>query len=389
MKLVPLVVLLAAGTFGGAVWAGDLPNGGVVAVGAASVTAGANSLVINQSSNRAVINWNSFSVGAGNTVQFVQPGARSAVLNRVVAANPSMIYGSVTANGQVFLVNPNGIFVGPGGTIHAAGIFLSTGDIANGDFVAGSIRFEPPPASSAVVVRGGELIATDRIEIGSDRINIASATLDATNAIEFSATGMLNIADVQFHTNSLRLDPAEIHIALPSPMASLPPLLQTPSVTAALTTNLVFSPASLPFVAPPTVTTAGGNLTVGGGSITIAGSSGSLSLTTGGTPPLSGAAAPTGIVTIGGGNITLGGGGTVASGNPVGGPLAPAGGSISLGGAPSIAPSASNQPLATAPTPAPSRPSPAAVRLATTGGLVDGAVTVRMSLVDSSPITLR
>jgi filamentous hemagglutinin family protein len=86
------------------------PQGAVVTGGAAQIVQTTPSrLDINQSSNRAVIDWRSFSVGAGETTNFNQPSSSSLAVNRVTGANPSDIAGHITANGQIVLVNPNGI----------------------------------------------------------------------------------------------------------------------------------------------------------------------------------------------------------------------------------------------------------------------------------------
>lgn len=67
-------------------------------------------LIVNQGTDRAVINWNSFSIANGELTKFVQPSSSSAVLNRVVTANPSAIYGTLQANGNVYLINPGGVW---------------------------------------------------------------------------------------------------------------------------------------------------------------------------------------------------------------------------------------------------------------------------------------
>src|ERR1700739_175672 len=87
------------------------PTGGQVVGGSATIgSAGANGVVINQSSQKAIINWQQFNVGSGQYVQFVQPNSSSVVLNRVTGSNASSIFGDLIANGQVFLVNPNGVY---------------------------------------------------------------------------------------------------------------------------------------------------------------------------------------------------------------------------------------------------------------------------------------
>src|SRR5438445_605180 len=79
-----------------------LPTGGSVAAGSAAISqSGPSHLNVTQSSQNAVVNWQSFSVGQGASVNFAQPNASSAILNRVTGATPSSISGSITANGQV------------------------------------------------------------------------------------------------------------------------------------------------------------------------------------------------------------------------------------------------------------------------------------------------
>jgi filamentous hemagglutinin family protein len=90
---------------------------------------------VNQATDRAIIHWDTFSIGAGNTTTFVQPSSTSAVLNRVVTGAPSELLGTLNANGRVYLINPNGIMVGPSGVVNANRFVASTLDVANGDFL--------------------------------------------------------------------------------------------------------------------------------------------------------------------------------------------------------------------------------------------------------------
>jgi filamentous hemagglutinin family protein len=128
-----------------------LPTNGSVASGAAAIGQSGSALTINQTSSRAVIDWSSFSIGAGNSVTFVQPGAGAAVLNRVTGATPSSIAGRLDANGQVFLVNPNGIAITKSGTVNVGGGFAaSTLAITNRDFNEGRLNFHGGGASASV-----------------------------------------------------------------------------------------------------------------------------------------------------------------------------------------------------------------------------------------------
>ena len=100
--------------FGPAPKAFSLPQGQTVVRGSATFTEQDNTLNINQATPRAIINYNSFNIDAKETVNFIQPSSSSIALNRVVGLDPSAILGSLNANGQVFLINPNGILFGQG-----------------------------------------------------------------------------------------------------------------------------------------------------------------------------------------------------------------------------------------------------------------------------------
>ncbi|MEO8137880.1 MAG: filamentous hemagglutinin N-terminal domain-containing protein, partial [Betaproteobacteria bacterium] len=113
------------------------PN--VVAGGASFQTQG-NALTVTNAPG-TVINWQSFSIGQNEVTRFVQQSAASQVLNRVVGGDPSQILGALQSNGQVFLINPNGIAFGPGAQVDVAGLVASTLNISNADFLSGRLSF--------------------------------------------------------------------------------------------------------------------------------------------------------------------------------------------------------------------------------------------------------
>ena len=118
------------------------PSGEQVIQGQASFSRTGNTLTIKQSTQRAIINWQSFSIDKGELTQFKQPNANAAVLNRVVSGNPTEIFGTLKANGQVFLINPNGIVVGKDGVINTQSFVASTLDVSNAEFMSGNdLRF--------------------------------------------------------------------------------------------------------------------------------------------------------------------------------------------------------------------------------------------------------
>ncbi len=128
-----------------------LPTGGTVAAGTASVDTAKTSVTVTQSSDRAVLNWDSFSVANGNIVQFNQPNAQSATLNRVNGDTSSVIAGKISANGTIYLVNPNGIAITSTGTVQTGGSFVASSlDTSDADFMAGRGRFKGKGASRSV-----------------------------------------------------------------------------------------------------------------------------------------------------------------------------------------------------------------------------------------------
>lgn len=115
------------------------PSGGVVVHGQAVINqVNASHLRINQQTQSAIINWAEFSIGAGELTQFVQPNSSASVLNRVTGGNISQIHGALQGNGNVFVINPNGIVIGSSGVIDVGGnAILSTLDIDDQDFLDG------------------------------------------------------------------------------------------------------------------------------------------------------------------------------------------------------------------------------------------------------------
>jgi filamentous hemagglutinin family protein len=155
-SLPALVSVLALGSGGHAL--AQLPTGGQVAAGTGAISTSGNTMTINQTSQRLVTDWQSFSVGTGHTVQFVQPSSSAAALNRVLGADVSTIQGSIRANGQVFLVNPNGVLFTPTAQVNVGALVASTLGITNENFLAGRLRFEG--TSTHAVINQGSLNAS-------------------------------------------------------------------------------------------------------------------------------------------------------------------------------------------------------------------------------------
>jgi len=145
------------------------PAGGVVRGGTATISQTGTATTINQSSARAVIDWRTFDIAANESVSFVQPSTQAAVLNRVTGSQVSSLQGSLTGNGQVFLVNPNGILIGNGATINVGSFFASTANIATPAFMrdgvaaGGKYAFDElaSGARTATIVNAGTITVAD------------------------------------------------------------------------------------------------------------------------------------------------------------------------------------------------------------------------------------
>jgi filamentous hemagglutinin family protein len=130
-----------------------LPLGQQVVSGQATFnTQGANLTITNSPS--AIINWQGFSINANEAVRFAQQNSISAVLNRVIGQDPSLLLGLLQSNGRVFLVNPNGILFGQGARIDVNGFVASTLNISNQDFLAGKYNFTAGSIAGSIENQG-------------------------------------------------------------------------------------------------------------------------------------------------------------------------------------------------------------------------------------------
>ncbi len=147
-----MALLAACATvFSGSAWAN--PQGAQIVSGQVSMVTSGNQLVITNTPG-AVINWQNFSIGAGDLTRFVQQNANSSVLNRVVGQDPSQILGALQSNGKVFLINPNGIVFGAGARVDVNGLVASSLKLSNEDFAAGKLNFSGDSSSGAVYNQG-------------------------------------------------------------------------------------------------------------------------------------------------------------------------------------------------------------------------------------------
>ncbi len=191
-----------------AVPAAGNPTGGSVVGGSATISGeGTGSVTINQTTDRAVLHWDDFSIDAGETAQFVQPGSGSIALNRVTGTAESILLGTLKANGNVWLVNPNGVFAGAGSIIDVNGFLGTTSDVFDTDFLDGDNRFNfntPSANPDAMIVNHGEISVGERglaalVAPGVENDGIIAGRMaqvvlggTPTFALDFSGDGLLS-----------------------------------------------------------------------------------------------------------------------------------------------------------------------------------------------------
>lgn len=117
--------------------AASMPSGMTLVHGQASTATSNGAMHITTGGSKTVLDWQSFSIGKGNSVVFHQPDVTSQVLNRVTGQDPSHILGTLQSNGRVWLLNPNGVLFGKDARIDVGGLVASTLNMETQDFLSG------------------------------------------------------------------------------------------------------------------------------------------------------------------------------------------------------------------------------------------------------------
>ncbi len=185
----------------------SLPQIAEVVSGSAQVQVNGSTMEI-QAADNTVINYNSFNIGLGESVNVTLPSSGSQILNRVVGSELSQIFGSLTSNGLFILINPNGVHVGPQATINATNLVLSTRDIDNQAFLNKDYIFEKLSQDQRDVLLLNEgkitlseggfgvLIAGGIENTGSIIAPLGTVALAAGDAVRLnvSADGLISVA---------------------------------------------------------------------------------------------------------------------------------------------------------------------------------------------------
>lgn len=183
----------------------QLPTGGQVVAGQASISHNGTDMNISQTSNRAAINWQSFDIGSNATVNFQQPSSSSVALNRVLDGNPSQIFGHLNANGQVFVTNNAGVYFSPTSSVNVGGLVATTNNISDTDFINNVNNFTRDGATGSVINDGsinaniGGYIALLAPEVRNNGVIIAqmgTVALAAGEAYTLQFNGQGGLSDI-------------------------------------------------------------------------------------------------------------------------------------------------------------------------------------------------
>ncbi|HHF3827650.1 TPA: filamentous hemagglutinin N-terminal domain-containing protein [Haemophilus influenzae] len=204
LNVISLIILT---TYTGATYAStpDLPQNHKIITGEATFSQTENKMTINQTSPTTQINWESFNIGTNKEVEFKQPDANSVAYNRVTGGNASQIQGKLTANGKVYLANPNGVIITQGAEINVAGLLATTKDLEQISENGNSYQFTRKTKDGQVVkdrlvlkdgqelkegqvINEGKITAKDFVVLNGDEV-INEGEIDATNGKVYLSSG--------------------------------------------------------------------------------------------------------------------------------------------------------------------------------------------------------
>ncbi|MDR6675186.1 filamentous hemagglutinin N-terminal domain-containing protein, partial [Xanthomonas sp. 1678] len=215
---------VAPGNAAAQVAATQLPIGGSIAGGTGTINpASGATLTIDQTSSRMALNWSAFDIGSVATVTFNQPSTSAAVLNLVQGGNPTQIFGNVNANGQVFLINPNGIIFGSTAQFNVGGLVASTLGTTASDFMSGNDVLDAGgnmvalmsnsgtinAAAGAVDLIGGKVVNSGTINATAGNINLVGAD-KVTLTFESGGFGVVVDKALQLQLDSVAVENSNV-----------------------------------------------------------------------------------------------------------------------------------------------------------------------------------
>lgn len=197
LNVISLIILT---TYTGATYAStrDLPQDSKVVVGQANVSTAGNKMTIDQKTSTTQINWKSFDIGKDKEVIFQQPSTDAVAYNRVIGGNASQIQGKLTANGKVYLANPNGVIITKGAQINVAGLLATTKDLEN---ISENInKFTRKAKQDGQVVKNRQVLKDGQVIKEGQVINEGNIT--AQDFVVLNGDEVINKGNINVEKNS-------------------------------------------------------------------------------------------------------------------------------------------------------------------------------------------
>jgi fibronectin-binding autotransporter adhesin len=179
-----------------------LPENEIVVSGAVSIERSAGQLTITQTTDKGIINWGSFDIGADAKVNFLQPNSSSSTLNRISSGLSTSILGQLTANGKIFVLNSGGVLVGGGARVNVGSLVMSTLQIADQDFLSDQYVLARGEHDGGITNEGS--IVGDQVALVSPRI-LNRGTIDAKSDVVFASGDLVELSITNNNTIVLRM----------------------------------------------------------------------------------------------------------------------------------------------------------------------------------------
>lgn len=148
-------------------------------------------------SHNSIIHYQSFDIGKGESVEFVQPSSSSRVYNKILSAEPSRIDGAMRSNGIVYVVNPSGIIFGKESVIDVGGFFAAAAHLADEDFLAGKDRFSAPTGS---IIHEGKIVSSSFLRLLGNNVEQKGSLLASDDISIFSSQEEVIVGNASGHT---------------------------------------------------------------------------------------------------------------------------------------------------------------------------------------------
>lgn len=198
LNVISLIILT---TCSGAVYAStqDLPQEENVVFGNVKIEKTVDKMTINQTSDKAQINWKSFDIGKNKEVEFQQPSTSAVAYNRVTGGNASQIQGKLKANGKVYLANPNGVIITKGAEINVAGLLATTKDLEN---ISENINKFTRKAKNGQVAKEGLVLTDGQVVKEGQVINEGKVT--AQDFVVLNGDEVINKGEINVEKNAAK-----------------------------------------------------------------------------------------------------------------------------------------------------------------------------------------